>query len=244
MPDDWHPEALRAQAVVARSYALATLKAGTLFDLYPDTRSQVYGGIEAEEDSTNRAIGSTAGQVVTWQGRVATTFYHSTSGGRTSSNAEAWPGSPAVPYLVSVADPYGWRSKWNRWGPFLLTPEELGQRLGAPALRDLVVTRGPSGCATEVTIKGANGVRRMLSSDFRRALDLRSTWFSVRVLHLEEARVEERGSRAREREPHRGPARVRSRAREGAARAAGERRHVDDGRGASGRRRTGASPSR
>ena len=99
MPEDWHPEALRAQAVVARSYALATLKPGTLFDLYPDTRSQVYGGIEAEEDSTNRAIGSTAGQVVTWQGRVATTFYHSTSGGRTSSNAEAWPGSPAVPYL-------------------------------------------------------------------------------------------------------------------------------------------------
>jgi stage II sporulation protein D len=191
MPEDWHPEALRAQAVVARSYALATLKAGTLFDLYPDTRSQVYGGIKAEEDSTNRAIGSTAGQVVTWQGRVATTFYHSTSGGRTSSNAEAWPGSPAVPYLVSVADPYGWRSKWNRWGPFLLTPADIGQRLGAPAVRDLVVTRGPSGRATEVTIKGANGVRRILSSDFRRALDLRSTWFSVRVLHLEEA-----GSRA------------------------------------------------
>ena len=63
MPDDWHPEALRAQAVVARSYALATLKPGTLFDLYADTRSQVYGGIAAEEDSTNRAIGSTAGRV-------------------------------------------------------------------------------------------------------------------------------------------------------------------------------------
>jgi stage II sporulation protein D len=187
MPHDWHPEALRAQAVVARSYALAKLTPGTIFDLYPDTRSQVYGGIEAEQDSTNRAIGSTAGQVVTWHGRIATTFYHSTSGGRTSSNAEAWPGSPAVPYLVSVADPYGWRSKWNHWGPFLLTPEEVGQSLGAPAIRDLVVTRGPSGYTTEVTIMGANGVRRMFSSDFRRALGLRSTWFSVRVLHLEEA---------------------------------------------------------
>ena len=68
MPDDWHPEALRAQAVVARSYALATLKPGTLFDLYADTRSQVYGGVQAEEDSTNRAIGSTAGRVVFWNG--------------------------------------------------------------------------------------------------------------------------------------------------------------------------------
>ena len=63
MPDDWHPEALRAQAVVARSYALATLKPGTLFDLYTDTRSQVYGGVQAEADSTNRAIGATAGKV-------------------------------------------------------------------------------------------------------------------------------------------------------------------------------------
>ena len=63
MPDDWQREALRAQAVVARSYALATLKPGALFDLYADTRSQVYGGIPAEAASTNRAIGSTAGRV-------------------------------------------------------------------------------------------------------------------------------------------------------------------------------------
>ena len=57
MPDDWHPEALRAQAVVARSYALATLKPGTLYDLYADTRSQVYGGVQAEAVTTNLAIG-------------------------------------------------------------------------------------------------------------------------------------------------------------------------------------------
>ena len=91
MPDDWHPEALRAQSVVARSYALATLKPGTRFDLYADTRSQVYGGIAAEAASTNRAIGSTAGRVLLWQGRVATTFYHSTSGGKTAAVAEVWP---------------------------------------------------------------------------------------------------------------------------------------------------------
>jgi stage II sporulation protein D len=186
MPEDWHPQALRAQAVVARSYALAKLVSGTLFDVYPDTRSQVYGGIEAEEDSTNRAIGATAGRVLTWRGRVATTFYHSASGGRTSSNAEVWGGSP-VPYLVSVPDPYGWRSKHNRWGPFRLTPEDVGRSLGASAVRDLVVTRGPSGRAIEVTIKGAGGTRKIRSDAFRRALDLRSTWFSVRVLHLEEA---------------------------------------------------------
>jgi stage II sporulation protein D len=185
MPDDWHPEALRAQAVVARSYALATLKPGTLFDLYPDTRSQVYGGIEAEEDSTNRAIGSTAGQVVSWQGRVATTFYHSTSGGRTTSNAEAWPGATPLPYLVSVRDPFDRGSKHHRWGPFELTPAEAARRLGGGAVRDLLVTRGASGRATDVTIAGTAGARRMDPTEFRRALDLRSTWFTIRVLHLE-----------------------------------------------------------
>ena len=168
MPDDWHPEALRAQAVVARSYALATLKPGTLFDLYADTRSQVYGGVEAEALPTNLAIGSTAGRVLLWNGRVATTFYHSTSGGKTVSVAEAWPRATPVPYLVSVADPYDRLSKHHRWGPFRLTPAQVGKKLGLGGVRDLVVVRGPSGRATEVK------------------LELRSTWFSVRVLKLEQ----------------------------------------------------------
>ena len=122
MPDDWHAEALRAQSVVARSYALATLKPGTRFDLYADTRSQVYGGIAAESASTNRAIGSTAGRVLLWEGRVATTFYHSTSGGKTAAMAEVWPRATSVPYLVSVPDPHDNLSKHHRWGPLRLTP--------------------------------------------------------------------------------------------------------------------------
>jgi SpoIID/LytB domain protein len=188
MPDDWHREALRAQSVVARSYALATLKPGALFDLYADTRSQVYGGIPAESASTNRAVGSTAGRVVYWSGNVATTFYHSTSGGRTVSNEEAWPGAAPVPYLVSVSDPYDGLSKLHRWGPFRWTPAGVGRKLDVGAVRDLVVSRGPSGRATEVTIKGRSGARTMLAQDFRRALDLRSTWFAVRVLNLEQPR--------------------------------------------------------
>ena len=185
MPDDWHPEALRAQSVVARSYALATLKPGTLYDLYADTRSQVYGGVRAESDSTNRAIGSTAGKVLVWNGRVATTFYHSTSGGRTVSIAEAWPKAAAVPYLVSVADPHDTLSKHHRWGPVLLTPAQVAKKLGVARLRDLVVSRGPSGRVTSVRLHATRWTRTMLAQDFRRALDLRSTWFNVRVLNLD-----------------------------------------------------------
>jgi len=187
MPDDWHPEALRTQSVVARSYALATLKPGTRFDLYADTRSQVYGGIAAEEESTNRAIGSTAGRVLLWRGRVATTFYHSTSGGKTAAVTEVWPGARSVPYLVSVPDPHDSLSKLHRWGPFLLTPTQVGHRLGLGPVRDLIAARGPSGRVTEMKLKLRSGTRTMPSQDFRRALDLRSTWFSVRVLHLEAA---------------------------------------------------------
>lgn len=187
MPDDWRRQALRAQSVVARSYALATLKPGTRFDLYADTRSQVYGGIAAEAASTNRAIGSTAGRVLLWHGRVATTFYHSTSGGKTAAVAEVWPKARPVPYLVSVPDPHDGLSKHHRWGPFRLTPAQVGKRLGLGPVRDLIAARGPSGRVTELKLKLGSGTRTMLAQDFRRALDLRSTWFSVRVLQLEAA---------------------------------------------------------
>src|SRR5437588_8517686 len=92
MPHTWAPEALKAQAVAARSYALSHLQAGS-FDLYPDTRSQVYRGVVAETPETNAAVQATAGQVVLFAGRVAKTFFFSTSGGRTMSAADAW-GTP------------------------------------------------------------------------------------------------------------------------------------------------------
>lgn len=185
MPDDWHPEALQAQAVVARSYALATLKPGKLFDLYADTRSQVYGGIEAEADTTNRAIGATAGRVLLWDGRVATTFYHSTSGGRTAAIGDVWPGATPVPYLVSVADPHDNISKHHRWGPMRMTPADVARATQTKGVRDLLLDRSASGRVFGVDLKLAGGTRRIEAQDFRRALDLRSTWFSVRVLNLD-----------------------------------------------------------
>ena len=84
MPHEWHPQALRAQAVVARSYTLATLRPGKLFDLYDDQRSQVYGGVRAEALQSHLAVGATANRVLTYGGVIATTYYHSTSGGRTA----------------------------------------------------------------------------------------------------------------------------------------------------------------
>ena len=67
MPKDWLPEALKAQAVAARTYALAVRKTGGWFDLYPDTRSQVYLGIAHEAPSTTAAVQETAGEVVLYE---------------------------------------------------------------------------------------------------------------------------------------------------------------------------------
>nr|MDQ4030480.1 SpoIID/LytB domain-containing protein [Actinomycetota bacterium] len=180
MPHDWHPEALKAQAVVARSYALATLKPGKTFDLRNDTRSQVYNGVRAEERQTNRAIGATAGRVLLWRGRPAATFYHSTSGGRTAGIREAWPDAQALPYLRSVADPYDSASPHHRWGWTRLDLRKLGVRRAT----DLRLIRGPSGRATSFLVRAAAGARRVDASDARRALGLRSTWVQLGVLDL------------------------------------------------------------
>ena len=185
MPKDWAPEALKAQAVAARSYALAVKKIGSWFDLYPDTRSQVYLGIAHEAPSTTAAVQDTAGQIVLYDGHVATTYFFSSSGGRTSSASEVWPSSPAIPYLVSVSDPYDTLSPYHRWGPFVVPASKLRRVLGARGrLTDVTMLTGPSGRVQSVTAVGATGDSTMTGSDVRRALNLRSTWFRIGVLSL------------------------------------------------------------
>ena len=90
-PSSWPDEALRAQAVAARSYAVTTSKGGAGFDQYADTRSQVYGGVTAETPATDAAVAATEGQVVTYGGMPVVTYFFSTSGGRTETARSASP---------------------------------------------------------------------------------------------------------------------------------------------------------
>jgi stage II sporulation protein D len=182
MPHTWAAEALKAQAVAARSYALANLKTGA-FDLFPDTRSQVYRGVAGEAPETNAAVQATAGQVVLYAGRPAKTYFFSTSGGRTMSAADAW-GTP-IPYLVSVPDPYDTLSPYHDWGPFSFTAAKLGKALHAQGrLVDVQVEANSSGRVAGVTAIGANGESTATGAAVRKALGLRSTWFSVGVVSL------------------------------------------------------------
>jgi stage II sporulation protein D len=182
MPFSWAPEALKAQAVVARSYALATKRSGA-FDLYPDTRSQVYLGVDHEKPSTNAAVDATAGKVVLYNGQPARTYFYSTSGGRTASAADVWGGS--IPYLVSVPDPYDTISPYHNWGPFAFDGTKLGRLLHAgAAVRDVRTAINSSGRVTTLTALTANGERSFNAAALRKLLGLRSTWFSVGVLSL------------------------------------------------------------
>src|SRR2546430_5634081 len=182
MPFTWLPEALKAQAVVARSYALATRRTGA-FDLFPDTRSQVYLGIDHEKPSTTAAVNATAGQVVLYLGEVAKTYFFSTSGGRTASAEDAW-GEP-VPYLVSVPDPYDSISPHHDWGPLVFTGAKLAKVLKMKGVVvDLQPALNASGRVKVLNVIRTKGTLTMPGADVRRRLGLRSTWFSVGVLSL------------------------------------------------------------
>src|SRR3954451_3205844 len=151
-PAGWHQQTYEAQAIAARSYTLATLHPGHDFDLYPDQRSQMYGGIRAERDTTNLAVGATAGQVLVWHDRIIPAYYFSTSGGRTSSIHDAWPRAKQVPYLVSVSDPYDYISPHHVWPTTTLTAARIAQVLGLSGVRDAVVVRNSSGRAAAVRV--------------------------------------------------------------------------------------------
>ena len=177
MPAAWPAEALKAQATAARSYALAHRVRGKTFDLYADTRSQVYGGIAAEDARATAAIKATAGLVMLHEGKLVDALFHSTSGGRTVSAAEAF--GTAVPYLVAVDDPHSALSTLNRWGPTPVPDTIVRKGLGisSPVL-GLQLVKGESGRVRSATVMTAGGAKTVTGSTLRSGLGLRSTWIT------------------------------------------------------------------
>ena len=185
MPHTWPSEALKAQAVAARSYALANLVKGRPFDLYSDVRSQVYQGIAGEKPRTTQAVRATAGQVVLYAGRIATTYYFSTSGGKTASAADVF--GFAVPYLVSRPDPWDSASPHHRWGPELIGARTLQSKLGVDArILDAAGVVTSSGRIRSLTLQTEVGSSNVPAALLRTSLGLRSTWVTIGVLRLDQ----------------------------------------------------------
>ncbi len=176
MPSNWAAEALKAQAVAARSYAMATRQVGAPYDVFNDTRSQMYLGLSHEDPATNAAVDETKGQVLFFGGKVATTYFSSTSGGQTESAAN-WYGT-AVPYLVSVPDPYDTISPYHNWGPVPVTGKTVVSALKLPGpITDIKTTLSISGRVATVDLFAQAVDLPVAATKLRGALGLRSTWF-------------------------------------------------------------------
>jgi len=181
-PPSWPQPALRAQAVAARSFALTAGVGGNGFDLYNDTRSQVYGGLQSETASTNAAAKATKGQVLTYGGEIAETYFSACSGGHTESVQNVFFG-PAVPYLVGVPDPYDYYCPLHDWTLRFSGPE-ISDRLGAYLeghLEKVVVTeRGASPRIVWARLYGSGGVTTVRGDELAAALGAYDRWMSFR----------------------------------------------------------------
>lgn len=178
VPSSWPRQALRAQAVVARSFGVATSRGGA-FDHYADTRSQVYEGRSSETSATNAAVAQTRHEVVKYRGRVAVTYYFSTSGGRTENSEFGFSGGSKVPYLKSVDDPFDDVSPVHKWR-LRLSDERMEAALsglfGGRLKRIEVLERGRSPRIVRARVVGSTDSTTVSGDTLRARLGLRSTW--------------------------------------------------------------------
>jgi stage II sporulation protein D len=184
MPSGWHAEALRAQAVAARSYALSTDKGGPVFDQYPDTRSQVYRGVTGEASSTNAAVAATAGEVVKSNGQVAVTYFFSTSGGQTENVENVFYGGQPAAYLKGVPDPTDAGSPRHRW-TFNFTRKQIESKLrgylkGGKLKSIKIRQRGVSPRIVAADVVGTRGTTRVTGTNLRQALGVYDNWMTFK----------------------------------------------------------------
>jgi stage II sporulation protein D len=179
MPPSWNLEALKSQAVAARSYALYQRQnsANTVFDLGDTTAWQVYGGLAKEAPSTRAAVDATAGQVLTYQGQIIDAVFHSCAGGYTENVEDVW--SSPLPYLRAVPSPDRDFPECQ-WSPITFTASELGNQLGYNGtITSVEVQRHPHGRVIALVVDGTAGSMSVKGEDVRDLLGLKSTLFSI-----------------------------------------------------------------
>jgi stage II sporulation protein D len=177
MPSSWPQNALRAQAVAARSFALSS-HAGHRFNVYDDTRSQVYAGKGSETKATNQAVRKTSGQILRYHKQTVMALFFSTSGGKTESNQFAFGSSP-IAYLQSVKDPYDTISPYHTW----TVHESQGEMESALSglfsgrLKKVKVTKtGDSPRIVKAKVVGSKGSSSVSGATLQGSLGLMSTW--------------------------------------------------------------------
>lgn len=199
-PTDWPLEALKAQAVVARSYALYKVqnRVSQSFDLYDSTTSQVYAGVNGEKPEALQAVMSTAGQVATYNGQVIEALFYANSGGYTENNENYWKGVAPVPYLRAVADPYSGyqadplQSRFGVWWQQIFSRETIETAFNANSNNYIgslisleVIEKYPSGRPAVIKIIGTAATKNLTRTEFMNILDpkniyFKSSWFEIK----------------------------------------------------------------
>lgn len=180
----WPLAALEAQAVASRTYALTAHAGGSKFDVYADTRSQVYRGVAAQTPQTDAAVAATAGQIVTYAGRPAITYFFASSGGRTENVENAFLGSEPQPWLRGVVDQYE-RGDGHTWKTALSFSSAAAKLRGLVRGRFQgieVLKRGFSPRIVSAYVLGSAGRTAISGPELAARLGLMSTWayFSTR----------------------------------------------------------------
>ena len=178
----WPIEALKAQAVAARSYALYKRKTSgnSLYDVDTTIKTQVYKGLNTEYVTTHEAVNSTAGQIMTHNNSVILAAFHSSSGGHTENVEDIW--TSPLPYLRGVVD-YDHQSpvfEWNKDFPLNQFRNLLGVRVGN--IKTLIPEKvTPRGRVITMKIVGDRGSAKVSGKKLRKVLALRSTLFRIQT---------------------------------------------------------------
>ncbi len=188
-PASWPAEALQAQAIAARTYAITTAKSAD-FDHYADTRSQVYKGVGIEQPSTNAAVAATRGQVVTYNGQPVVTYFFSTSGGRTEAVENTTLGTEPKPWLKSVVDEFDNVSPRHRWRTTMKlssASRKLGDLVKGGFRGIRVTQRGISPRIMRAEVVGSRGTTVTDGATLRARLGLFDTWAHFTAISGEKA---------------------------------------------------------
>lgn len=202
MPSDWPAEALKAQAVAARNYALQRVETsrGRDFNLTNDQFSQVYKGYDAETPFTNRAVDETRGMVMLCQGSIITAFFHSSSGGYIENSEDVWLNPLA--YIKHKEDPYDRNERHYNW-QVRYSAEQLMEQIKAAGyefskIDDIeVLSYTSSGARVErIMVRGLGLSREPMQVEIakadrvRIALGLKSALFTIDKAYDKDGKIE------------------------------------------------------
>ena len=174
MPHKWHIEALKAQAIASRTYALKKTNNG-LYDIDSTQTNQVYNGLESSTFKTRRAVRETRSLVITYKNKLINALFHSSSGGMTENSEAVW--SDPYPYLVTVKD-FDQKNPKIRWNKEVSKSElkEIFPIIGGiQQIEVLNITE--TGRIKNLKITGTFGDKVITGKEFRSKLGLKSTLF-------------------------------------------------------------------